>query len=683
MAGMTDRHGARGRRELTGLAGNDKRVTTQEQAEQLEYERFLLGSIIYGNARERMLDVVQVIPADHASCFVGQDNRTIYTILCKLSANDQLPSDALLITAELWNTIRVHKRDYPCTFETETDVQRYVYSLGYESMPGMQMDAYRDYAERVKWNHDRRAYELLGLEISNRSRSVPFAERDEFISDTETRVNNLSLEVRNSDGLRHVRETTTSVRDTLSKMLRWEPIETGLRTGLDALDAITGGLRQGELCVLAASTGYGKSMLASSIALNVAMSKDAPKSVMLFSLEMMDDQMSERAIANIARVNVKEFEAEYERVIDGFYLRQYKDKLIDRTIREKLVAQNERLQKAVEYYESLPIYTDVTPALNANEIKSMVLQKQRMIENDGTLPKVGLIIVDYLQIMTPVDARGTNRTDEVGDMSRRLKRLAKETGIPILCLAQLNRQAQDGTQPTLSMLRESGSIEQDADKVMFLWGTNKGKTPEDYTDVPPSQDMELARRLAWKRDQMRLKLTVAKNRQGEQGTCDIIGDYEFQYCCTQSSDYRAKGEPFDEFFAKYYANTRGGRDLFWPMPKDMLPVPDFQSIRHLRNPEMLYVNDDYEVIRTSDAIARADRRDAPKPQHIRTSPYGDTDDTVTTPRSPSTQATHASTDAIGGGMPFDDGDMDEYRTIDFDELEGFGVDSDDDGETGF
>lgn len=681
------------------MAENEKK-TAQEQAEQLEYERFLLGSIIYGNTKERMLDVVQIIPADHASYFTGQDNRTIYTILCKLSLSDQLPNDALLITTELWNTIHVHKQDYPCTFETETDLQRYVYSLGYESMPGMQMDAYRDYAERVKWNHDKRAYELLGLEISNRSKTVPFAERDEFISDTESRVTHLSLEVRNSDGLRHVKETTSSVRDTLTRMLRWEPIETGLRTGLDALDAITGGLNQGELCVLAASTGYGKSMLASSIALNVAMNKDNPKSVMLFSLEMMDDQMSERAIANIARVNIKEFEAEYERVVDGFYLRQYKDKLIDRTIREKLVAQNERLQKAVEYYESLPIYTDVTPALNANEIKSMVLQKQRMIENDGTLPKVGLIIVDYLQIMTPVDARNTNRTDEVGDMSRRLKRLAKETGIPILCLAQLNRQAQDGSQPTLSMLRESGSIEQDADKVMFLWGMNKGKTPEDYTDVPPSQDMELARRLAWKRDQMRLKLTVAKNRQGEQGTCDIIGDYEFQYCCTQSDDYRANGEPFDEFFSKYYTNTRGGRDLFWPMSKDALPVSDFQSIRHLRNPEMLYINNDYEVIRTSDAIARADKRDEFKPQHIQTSSYGNANNTAATQNPLPVQTAYVSASTVDAtnndGMksfrpnvindvetPFDDGDIDDDRDIDFSELEGFGVDSDDDGETGF
>lgn len=581
-----------------------------EQAERLDYERFLLGSIIFGNARERMLDVLQIIPADHASYFVDPDNRATYSILCDLSLTERLPDDALLITNEIWDRMRVHRQDYPgCSFHAKQDVQRYVTTLGIESMPGMQMDAYKEYAERVKWANDRQAYVLLGTEIASKARNVPFTEREEFISDAESKVNTLSLEVRNSDGLRQVGGTTSSVHELISHMRRWEPIESGLKTGLDALDAITGGLNKGELCVLAASTGYGKSMLASTIGLNVAMDRKNPKSVMMFSLEMMDDQLSERAVANLARVNMKQFRREYENVVSGFYKRRYKDEMIEQAVRTKLLAQSERIEKAIAFYERLPLYTDITPALNANEIKSMVLQKQREIEHDGDKPPVGLIIVDYLQIMSPVENKSTNRTDEVGDMSRRLKRLAKETGIPVLCLAQLNRQAQDGEQPTLSMLRESGSIEQDADKVIFLWGENKGKREDDYTDVPPTEDAQTARRLACQRDKMHMKLTVAKNRQGEQGTCEMIGDYSFQYCCTQSDDY-LESESFDMFFKKYYRNTRSGTDLFWPLPKDELPISDFQTIRHLKMPEMLYVAEDYTVMRTA-ADQAAEREKGP------------------------------------------------------------------------
>lgn len=600
------------------MAGSNN--SSLEQATEQDYERFLLGSIIYGNARERMLDVIRVIPQDCGGFFTNADNRATYQILCELSLSDKLPNDALLIANEIWEHVSSDATKgsgkYACGFRSETDVQRYVYSLGTgESMPGMQMDAYMDYARRIRWNHDRAQYVLVGTAMANDARHTPFSKMDEFVSDYESKVNNLSLSVRNSDGLRPVADTTEYVRDELAKMRSWQPIDVGLKTGMDAFDDILGGLNQGELCVLAASTGYGKSMLASSIAINVATSDD-PRSVMMFSLEMMDDQISERAIANIGRVNIKEFKGTYERVVSGFYRKAYRNgDLIEEAMRQRLMAQNERLQKAIEYYESLPIFTDVTPALNANEIKSMVLQKQRQIEHDRHIPPVGLIIVDYLQIMSPVDTRAMNRTDEVGDMSRRLKRLAKETGIPILCLAQLNRQAQDGEQPSLSMLRESGSIEQDADKVVFLWGENKGKRPEDYTDVPPSADTALAQQLACRRDQMRLKLTVAKNRQGRQGTCDVIGDYEFQYCCTQSDEHRLGNEPFDTFFEKYYLNTRSGRDLFWPMPKDRLPVREFQSLRHLRNQEMVYVDDDYNVIR---GVTPSPKGDAFTTQHINT-----------------------------------------------------------------
>lgn len=637
-------------------------------------EKFLLGAIIFGNAKERMLDVMQVIPKEREYYFTNNDNRCIYRILCQLSNLDKLPNDATLITKEIWGTIASHRKNYNCSMNSLDEFSRYIYSMSVDKLDGMMMDAYLDYANIVKWEYDKNEYVKIGTAIANKARNVPFSERDNFVSQAESKINNLSLAVRNSTGLCDSKETGSSTLSKIKKMMNWEPMESGLKTGFTGLDQLTGGFNPGELIIVAGKTGAGKSVLSSNIALNVACNRDNPRSVLLFSMEMMPEQLTERILAGLSRVNIKQMNVEYERVTNGFYRNTYGETLgkkIESDMKQKILVQLERLEIASKYNDNLPIFTTTTGNLNANQIKSLVLQKTREIENDSRYPKVGLIVIDYLQIMEPVEKGAANRTEEVGDMSRRLKRLAKETGIPVLCLAQLSRANLDGEQPTLAHLRESGSIEQDADKVVFIWSPARGKTEADY-EVPDTEDSDVAKRLLMYKDQMHLKLTVAKNRSGEQGTVDIIGDFSFQTFISQSDAYKNGGETFESFFEKYYYKTRSGEDIFWPLPKDNLPIPEMQPYRTLDKPEMLYVNHENKIVKPSNLIPTT----KPTLKQVSITPTSMNAETITneaiippptkieppTYQTPQTQSTNNNLDTPNQNT--EDEDLD-YMSIDF------------------
>ena len=228
-------------------------------------ERYLLGSIIYGKPKERMLDVLGIIPNDKTAYFTSPDARTVYSVLAKLCISDELTNDAALLAVEIWNVIKAHRKDYNCSFRTQEDLLRYIFNLDVTSLPGMRLDAYRDYAENVKWEYEKTEYVRFGKQLAETAGTIPVSEKDEFISTTESKINTLSLEVRNSVGLRSVSGTTSIIRDKLARMQKWQPFQSGLKTGLQALDNITGGFNPGELIVLAASTGSGKPLTNSTV----------------------------------------------------------------------------------------------------------------------------------------------------------------------------------------------------------------------------------------------------------------------------------------------------------------------------------------------------------------------------------------------------------------------------------
>jgi len=222
---------------------------------------------------------------------------------------------------------------------------------------------------------------------------------------------------------------------------------TGVPTGYASLDRVTYGWQNTDLIILAARPSVGKTALALNLARNAALHASKPTPVAVFSLEMSAGQLVQRILA-------AESEIWLEKIARG--------KLEEHEMKQLYARGIQRLAQA-------PIFIDDTPALNIFELRA----KCRRLKNKHN---IGMVIIDYLQLMSGTgENRNSNREQEISNISRNLKGLAKELSIPIIALSQLSREvekrgAKDGTKmPQLSDLRESGAIEQDADMVMFLY----------------------------------------------------------------------------------------------------------------------------------------------------------------------------------------------------------------------
>ena len=251
---------------------------------------------------------------------------------------------------------------------------------------------------------------------------------------------------------------------------------TGLRTGFADIDRITGGLRPAEMIVLAGRPSCGKTALAMNMAENVAIPRAGikPETVWVASLEMSKPQLGRRLMAQRARVNVK-------RAMDGLV--------------RPGSAEWQEYEQARRDFKACKMFIDDQSGMTV----SMIAAKARRIQQRYGL---GLIVVDYLQLVAPNDP-STIREQQVAEASRGMKALAKELNVPLVLLAQLNRAAEkENRAPRLSDLRESGSVEQDADVVLML---NRPKEEGDTHQVAaPTMDCY-----------------IHKNRNGEVGECRL------------------------------------------------------------------------------------------------------------------------------------------------------------------
>ena len=211
-----------------------------------------------------------------------------------------------------------------------------------------------------------------------------------------------------------------------------------MESGFAKMDEMTGGFRENELLILAARPSMGKTAFAMNVAANVSVRQNVP--VLFISLEMGCTELIDRMLCSEARVN-------------GHQLRNGSISQEDR----------KRLTSTAGQIASAPFYVDDSPSRTVSEIAAA---GRRVKRSEGRL---GLIVIDYLQLIEP-DNSSDPRQEQVAKIARRLKGMARELKVPILCLAQLNRQAEDSRdhRPKLSHLRESGAIEQDADVVMFV-----------------------------------------------------------------------------------------------------------------------------------------------------------------------------------------------------------------------
>ncbi len=215
---------------------------------------------------------------------------------------------------------------------------------------------------------------------------------------------------------------------------------TGVRTGFFDLDRMTAGLQAGDLIVLAARPSMGKTAFALNIAENVAVNEGLP--VAVFSMEMGASQLALRMVGSLGRINQS-------------------------NLRTGKLGDDEwgRLSEAVDKLKTASVFIDETAALNSSELRARARRQARQCG------KLGLVVVDYLQLMSGSSSSDENRATEIGEISRGLKALAKELQCPVIALSQLNRsvESRPDKRPMMSDLRESGAIEQDADIIMFIY----------------------------------------------------------------------------------------------------------------------------------------------------------------------------------------------------------------------
>jgi len=301
------------------------------------------------------------------------------------------------------------------------------------------------------------------------------------------------------------------MRDAWNRMNSTEVV--GTTTGLVDLDRqLGGGMREGELLVIAARPGMGKTGLVANICASVAegansYDKDATVTnglgAMLFSLEMPKEQMADRLLCAGARVS----------------LTTLRTKAMSNADYDRLTLESQRLSK-------MPLWIDDTPAITLMELRGKVRRKQREMANT----KLGVVIVDYLQLMR---GDGDRREEEIASISRGLKQLAKELHVPVIALSQLNRAVETRStkdkRPQLSDLRESGAIEQDADAILFIY------RPEYYIADKESAEARKLRGYA--------EIIVAKQRNGPVGKVPVTFTEEcVRFDNRASSAYQERDE---------------------------------------------------------------------------------------------------------------------------------------------
>lgn len=271
---------------------------------------------------------------------------------------------------------------------------------------------------------------------------------------------------------------------------------TGVSTGFTDVDGMLGGLHKSDLIILAARPSMGKTSLAVNIAQNTArkMLRGEPNgaAVGVFSLEMSADQLAARILSSAAGVSTTQ-------LANGQMSRE----------------QFERLVPAASELAELPMYIDDTPQLTVNALRARARQMKRQYG-------IGLIVVDYLQLMH-APGKGDNRVQEVSEISQGLKTVARELNVPVIALSQLSRavESRDNKRPQLSDLRESGSIEQDADLVLFLY------REEYYLQRQLGAEESMDEKTQQMRDKLetvrgKTELLISKNRKGSTGVVTLM-----------------------------------------------------------------------------------------------------------------------------------------------------------------
>ena len=345
----------------------------------------------------------------------------------------------------------------------------------------------KDYARIVKEKSVLRQLIAASNEISD----AAYSEQEEvtgILDHAENLIFNIA-QGRDTKNFRHIRDVLVDVYNHLHELNTNREATQGTQTGFSGLDRVLAGMGKSDLILVGARPGMGKTSFALNIATNVA--KQTKKTVCFFSLEMGADQVVSRMLAS-------------EALVDSYALRTGEFKPEDW----------EHLAQASSELAGCDILIDDTSNMTVTAMKA----KLRRVKN------LGLVVIDYLGLMQG-DGHKDNRVQEVSEISRSLKIMAKELMVPVICCAQLSRGPEGRTdkKPMLSDLRDSGAIEQDADTVIFLYRSEYYKT-----DESPNQNTSIA------------EIIIAKNRHGSTGTVTMGWNGQFTKFITIDKEQEAQ-----------------------------------------------------------------------------------------------------------------------------------------------
>ena len=417
-----------------------------------EAEQAVIGSMLID--RDAVILAIETLKEED---FYREDNKAIYSAMLNLY-NRAEPIDIITVKEEL---VSIGK------FEAVGGLE-YLAELPEKVPTTANVDKY------IKIVEEKSILRSL-IKASNEIITLGYDQTQEvetIMDEAEKKVFNV-MQNRNQKGYTHIKDILIDAFAELEQLYNNKQQVTGVPTGFIELDYKTSGLHDSELIILAARPAMGKSAFALNIATNAAVRAKTP--VAIFSLEMSKEQMTNRILCS-------------EAMIDSNKLRTGK---IEEDDWVKLVETLGPLSEA-------EIYIDDTPGISITEIRAKC-RKLKLEKN------IGMVIIDYLQLVQGTgNKRVGSREQEISEISRSLKILAKEINVPVIALSQLSRAAEQRPdhRPMLSDLRESGSIEQDADIVTFLYR-------DDYYN-PDSENKNIA------------EVIIAKNRSGSTGTVELL-----------------------------------------------------------------------------------------------------------------------------------------------------------------
>lgn len=389
----------------------------------LEAEQAVIGGLLIAN--DRFDDVADLVTPDD---FYRQEHKQIYAAMQALVEADS-PLDVVTLSDRLTNLNQLES----------IGGLGYLAELAHNTPSAANI---RDYAAVVAEKSASRKLLLLSNQLETVTRSPEGRSVTDIVAETEKALQDISDNKQAEGGPRAINPILKSTVDQIEQLVANQGQLSGLSSGFIDMDKLTNGLQRSDLIIVAARPAMGKTTFSMNLIEAALMKPENPKPAIVFSMEMSAEQLMLRMVSAAGRIDQGDIKRGTLKDDDW-----------------------PKLSSAVQKLKDKPLYIDDTPALNPTDLRSRVRRIAR--DHNG---EVGIIMVDYLQLMT-VAGKSEGRTQEISEISRSLKGLAKEFDCPVIALSQLNRSLEQrpNKRPVMSDLRESGAIEQDADIIMFIY----------------------------------------------------------------------------------------------------------------------------------------------------------------------------------------------------------------------